>query len=229
MINVDFENVVYYEWKLDYRVCTAADTVLRKPNVSGKYFERFLVLCLSSLSRTLNVALFVENFTRYFSCSCFQLNDGREFTMSDKKAFIIDFIELYKSYSCLWKVKSAEYSDRNKKNSAYESLRQKLSEVDDNASIELVKKKVDNLRGCFRKELKKIKCSKTSGAGAEEVYHPRLWYFEHLLFLADQETPRESTSNIESSHSFDESVSKIYTLSMNHGKPSNKMTKICCF
>lgn len=58
------------------------------------------------------------------------------------------------------------------------------------------KKKIDSMKGSFRKELKKVKESKKTGTGADEVYTPHLWYFEHFLFLEDHETPRQSQCNI---------------------------------
>lgn len=33
----------------------------------------------------------------------------------DKKDFLVEFIELYRSYPCLWKVKSQDYSNKLKK------------------------------------------------------------------------------------------------------------------
>lgn len=59
------------------------------------------------------------------------------------------------------------------------------------------KKKIDSIRSGFRKEMKKLKASKTSGSGTGEIYTPRLWYYQYLTFLTDQETPRGSVSNIE--------------------------------
>ncbi|KAL4083623.1 hypothetical protein QTP88_028939 [Uroleucon formosanum] len=61
----------------------------------------------------------------------------------------------------------------------------------------MVKNKIDSMRGCFRKELKKIKDSQRSGAGEEDVYIPHLWYFKNLMFLKDQETPRDGISSID--------------------------------
>jgi len=40
--------------------------------------------------------------------------------------FPTEFIHMYREYPCLWKVKSKEYSDRIKKNLAYEHLTTKL-------------------------------------------------------------------------------------------------------
>lgn len=55
------------------------------------------------------------------------------------------------------------------------------------------------MRSSYRKELKKIKESTKSGSGTDEVYQPKLWYFDSLRFLNDQETPRQSRSNIDES------------------------------
>ncbi|GLV46160.1 hypothetical protein CBL_02876 [Carabus blaptoides fortunei] len=43
--------------------------------------------------------------------------------------------------------------------------------------------------------MKKIEDSKRSGAGADEIYEPHLWYYDLLLFTKDQEMPRQSVSN----------------------------------
>jgi len=98
----------------------------------------------------------------------------------------------------LWKVKSKEYSDRVKKNLAYEHLTTKLKEIDPDANKGKVVKKINSLRSCFRKELKKVNDSKTSGVGANDTCTPSLWYVQELLFLTDQEVPRKGISNLES-------------------------------
>lgn len=107
------------------------------------------------------------------------------------REFLSDFIELYRNHECLWKIKSKEYSDKNKKNAAYNILIEKLKEVDLAANKDMVIKKINSLRTCFRKELKKYNNSLKSGSGTEEIQKPNLWYFDLLLFLSDQETPRQ--------------------------------------
>jgi hypothetical protein len=47
---------------------------------------------------------------------------------------------------------------------------------------------------------KNVRESKKSEAGADDIYHPNLWYFSDLLFLKDQETPWRSVSNVDSIH-----------------------------
>ena len=73
-----------------------------------------------------------------------------------------------------------------------------LKEIDPDANKGKVAKEINSLRSCFRKELKKVNDSKTSGAGADDTYTPSLWYFQELLFLTDQDVPRTGINNLES-------------------------------
>ncbi|PSN42036.1 hypothetical protein C0J52_12277 [Blattella germanica] len=115
------------------------------------------------------------------------------------REFLTDFISHYESFPCLWRVKSKEYSDRDKKGEAYERLVEKFKEIDVNASRETVVKKINSLRSVYRKELAKVNKSIRSGAGEDEIYKPSLWYFDLLHFLNDQETPRPSRNTMDES------------------------------
>ncbi|KAL1490302.1 hypothetical protein ABEB36_013018 [Hypothenemus hampei] len=106
--------------------------------------------------------------------------------------FLSEFIELYRSFPCLWQVKSKEYSDRDRKNQAYEIVVEKFKQVDPTATRDTVIKKINSLRTVYRKELAKVKQSIHSGAADEDIYKPTLWYFDLLSFLGDQDTPRRS-------------------------------------
>lgn len=153
-------------------------------------------------------------FTLFCVVSTRRLSEG---IMADlrtvSREFLAEFIHMYREYPCLWKVKSKEYSDRVKKNLAYEHLTTKLKEIDPDANKEKVVKKINSLRSCFRKELKKVNDSKTSGAGADDTYTPSLWYFQELLFLTDQEVPRKGISNLESPED------------TNHGEVGNNLSR----
>lgn len=104
-----------------------------------------------------------------------------------------EFIELYKTEPCLWRVKSKEYHDRSWRDSAYAKLRE--SEPD--AVKDTVVKKIHNLRCNYRKEKKKVDASKKSGAGTDELYKPTLWYYPLFDFLGDQDAPGTSHSNLD--------------------------------
>ncbi|GBP23656.1 hypothetical protein EVAR_80273_1 [Eumeta japonica] len=107
-----------------------------------------------------------------------------------------EFIQCYKNEVCLWKKKSKDYHDRNKKNAAYDRLINKYKPIDPNANRETVVKKINNLRTSYKKELNKAKKSLKSGAGTDEVYVSHSWYFNLMNFLYDEEIPRRSISNI---------------------------------
>ncbi|KAL4125887.1 hypothetical protein QTP88_010124 [Uroleucon formosanum] len=112
-------------------------------------------------------------------------------TSRDKQTprdFLREFIELYQSFPCLWLVKSKEYSDRKKKNLAYEEMVKKYKEFDPSADRNTVVKKNNALRTVYKKELSKVNNSSKSVAGADEIYKPSLWYFDLLHFLNDQDS-----------------------------------------
>ncbi|KAK4886062.1 hypothetical protein RN001_002333 [Aquatica leii] len=114
-----------------------------------------------------------------------------------EKQFLTEFIELYRSFPCLWKIKSKEYSDRNVKSQAYEIMIEKMQEFDPEADRETVVKKINTLRTAYRRELKKKVDSERSGVGGDEVYVPHLWYFDILNFIRDQEISRKTQTNVE--------------------------------
>nr|CAH7750936.1 unnamed protein product [Callosobruchus chinensis] len=92
------------------------------------------------------------------------------------REFLADFIDLYRQNECLWKIKSKDYSDKQKKSADYDILIGKLKEVEPEANKNMVLKKINSSRTCFRKELKKYNESLKSGTGTEEVHKPNLWY-----------------------------------------------------
>ncbi|KAG8290399.1 hypothetical protein J6590_082548 [Homalodisca vitripennis] len=108
----------------------------------------------------------------------------------------LTFIEEYRNLLCLWKVRSAEYSNKFKRDTAWEHLLQITKEKIPNVDTNFVKKKVDNLRAAFRKKMRKVRDSTRSGASADDPYTPTLWYFELMKFTAEQEQPRKTKSNL---------------------------------
>ena len=106
------------------------------------------------------------------------------------KETILSFINLYKSKECLWKVKSKDYNNRFLREVAYGDLITFCQQFNRGANKDFVTKKINNLRTAFRKEQKKQAGLKLAGDGVDDIYEPKLWYFQELMFLADQETPK---------------------------------------
>ncbi|KAM4049839.1 uncharacterized protein ACNLHF_011910 isoform 1-T2 [Anomaloglossus baeobatrachus] len=59
----------------------------------------------------------------------------------------------------------------------------------------LVKKKIQELRTVYKKEVNKVEKSKKSGAGTDQVYVSPLWYYNLLEFTRDQEPTRRMESS----------------------------------
>ncbi|XP_056387651.1 uncharacterized protein LOC130282838 isoform X2 [Hyla sarda] len=109
--------------------------------------------------------------------------------------FLKEFIDMYRSFPCLWNVKISDYSNKQKRLKAYESMVNLCRSVCPSANIQFVKHKIANLRTVFKKEFNKVQVSKKTATSAEDVYVPRLWYFDLLKFTIGQDSPKEGSSN----------------------------------
>lgn len=140
--------------------------------------------------------------------------------------FLRQFFALYQEQECLWRIKSKTYHDRNARKQAMDILVSKFQEVNKDANEEYVRKKINNFRTSYKRELKLVLQSTKSGAGTDEIYTPKLWYFQLLSFLNDQDVPRRAISNL----SDEEEVSELKKIrSNNFILPSNSpfIIKIC--
>ncbi|XP_070136927.1 uncharacterized protein [Drosophila bipectinata] len=91
------------------------------------------------------------------------------------------FFRLYREMPELWMVRSKEYRDRKRRDSAYGRLLEFLQKYDPNANIHTLKRKINNFRTSYRRELRKV--LKSNG-----TYMPSLWYFKEFDFLYELET-----------------------------------------
>ncbi|KAK9871807.1 hypothetical protein WA026_014262 [Henosepilachna vigintioctopunctata] len=117
---------------------------------------------------------------------------------------ITEFIRLFRERPCLWKLKCKDYGNRNMRNEAYDDLVAFCKSIGfPSANREFVIKKLQNLRGAFRKELRKVTQKKAeSGSSQEDIYKPSLWYYDLLLFTKDQESLTPCMPNIETKVEF---------------------------
>lgn len=125
------------------------------------------------------------------------------------KTFWEEFIAIYKTYSCLWKIKSKEFRNTELRNDAYKKLIEKCKEINKEADKEFVKNKINSLRTTFRREL--LKARELQEMSPSTDYVPKLWYFNLLKFLSDEEEERVGVSPAASPGSFtDESLASIF-------------------
>ncbi|KAM4045130.1 coiled-coil domain-containing protein 82 isoform 1-T1 [Anomaloglossus baeobatrachus] len=123
-------------------------------------------------------------------------HETSEMSVSENENFIREFIEKYETLPCLWRIKSADYSNKIIKQKAHKELVDLVKKhcPSERVDVNVVKKKIQGLTTVFKEELKKVEDSQRIGAGTADIYVPRLWYYNLLLFTRDQELPRPSTS-----------------------------------
>ncbi|PIO09487.1 hypothetical protein AB205_0157770 [Aquarana catesbeiana] len=112
--------------------------------------------------------------------------------------FLPLFIDKYRELPCLWQVRHPHYNHKQKRQAALEKLLELVTPVVPTATIPYLKNKIGGLRSTYLRECKKVTDSQRSGAAADDIYVPRLWYYERLRFLSDQTEVRESLSTLPS-------------------------------
>lgn len=76
--------------------------------------------------------------------------------MTGTNDFVVQVIDLYKECPCLWKTTDPYYHCKIKRNAAYEKLLELFKTKDPNATKDIVVKKINSMRGSWRKELNKV-------------------------------------------------------------------------
>ncbi|CAJ0932252.1 unnamed protein product [Ranitomeya imitator] len=134
----------------------------------------------------------------YFDDSDLDEGCPAAFLSYNSEEFVRELIEMYRSLPCLWQIKSAEYSNRNKKREAYGKLVALFKQHNPCEKVDesVVRKKIQGLRTVYKKEMNKVVKSMKSGAATDEVYVPSLWYYDLLGFTRDQELPRTMVSSM---------------------------------
>ncbi|PIO40916.1 hypothetical protein AB205_0085780, partial [Aquarana catesbeiana] len=113
--------------------------------------------------------------------------------------FMGQFIDKYRDMRNLWEVKNPLYCNKPARKASLEKLLHFVKTQVPDADIDFVERKIGSLRSTYRKELNKIQASMRSGAAAEGVYVPSLWYYTRMRFLEEQMEVGESLSTLPSS------------------------------
>ncbi|KAF5298898.1 hypothetical protein FQR65_LT09550 [Abscondita terminalis] len=104
-----------------------------------------------------------------------------------RNATLKEFIAIYQSEPCLWRVKCRDYHDRDKRSASYGKLVNKLKELEPISEKDDVVRKINTFRSNVRRERKKYDESVRSGASSNDIYKPTLWYFHLFDFIGDQD------------------------------------------
>ncbi|XP_049867003.1 uncharacterized protein LOC126367503 [Pectinophora gossypiella] len=134
-------------------------------------------------------------------------------TMSLEKRVLTEIIHLYREFPCLWDNRQVLYSNKEAREQAYEVLLEKYRVLQEDATILDLKKRIENMRCCYRREHKKVLLSRVNGDDPEHL--PQLWYYELMFFLNDvmdfsrlESIPRENSDETLKLE-FDDSPPKI--------------------
>lgn len=105
-----------------------------------------------------------------------------------------DFINTYKNLPELWDTENMHYTNKRKRNDALDVLLPIIQRWNPSANRYTVRQKINILRSCYRKDLKKYLASKCIGPNGEEFYEyvPKSWKFRALKFL-DKDRPDENS------------------------------------
>ncbi|PIO27959.1 hypothetical protein AB205_0171370 [Aquarana catesbeiana] len=112
--------------------------------------------------------------------------------------FIPIFIDMYRELPCLWQVKHPFYKNKTKRKAALDQLLEFVKLGIPTADIPYLKALIGGMRSTYNRERKMVQDSKRSGAAADDIYVPRLWYYDRLHFLAGQTEPRPALSSLPS-------------------------------
>ncbi|PIO24932.1 hypothetical protein AB205_0142200, partial [Aquarana catesbeiana] len=125
-------------------------------------------------------------------------NEEKNNTKFKDPEFLTQFIEKYREMRNLWEVKHPQYYIKPVRKATLQRLLAFVQTFIPEATVEIVDRKIGILRNMYRSEHNKIQTSLRSGASADYVYRPRLWYYNKLRFLDDQTAARESLSTLPS-------------------------------
>ena len=111
---------------------------------------------------------------------------------------IIKVLEINRGYDVLWDPSNPLYMKKNAREYQFsklmEELRQSNVDFDD---AETLHKKLKSFKDVYRSERNKVIKSMKSGAGTDDIYKPKLaWYDKADAFLKKVVSSRESSSNL---------------------------------
>lgn len=111
------------------------------------------------------------------------------------------FLELYQKEECTWNIKIDDYKNVLLRTKSYGNICAGMQI--EGLTITDVKNKIKSIRTTYKTELNKILKANKSGAGTDDLYKPKLFWFEQAdTFLRSVSVPRESQSNLVSNNYF---------------------------
>lgn len=96
-----------------------------------------------------------------------------------------EFFDTYRQLPALWRSSDEQYKNQRHKKAAYERLLECYRQIDPKANVDSMRRRINGIRTCFRRELRKVEHSEEISQDMSKVYVPHLWYYNELSFLRD--------------------------------------------
>lgn len=109
----------------------------------------------------------------------------------------MELIVLYEGEPILYNILGEDYTNRKKKEEAFVRIKNNIIAIRPDTSVKDIKVKIKTLRTQYKMEKTNMIKSKKSGAGTGDVYCPKLWCYDSLLFLDEFSDHVPSRSNID--------------------------------
>ncbi|KAF5285977.1 hypothetical protein FQA39_LY16488 [Lamprigera yunnana] len=101
-------------------------------------------------------------------------------------------IECYRANECLYMVTSPWYKNKHARSAVLQQIVECLKSLGRKCTIAEIKSKWNGLRTNYLSECRKYESTQKSGAGADDILKPSLWYFDLMRFIDKYSNPRQS-------------------------------------
>lgn len=153
-------------------------------------------IVLDNLKQTL---IWKEYFEK---CGCWD-----EMTSMPQRKQILELLEVYRSLTALWDLRSPDYTNRQLKSEQYNILYEKYRETHPNATRKDLGRRLNSLRTNYRREYNRVKNGEITPEGP---YKPTLFYYDALSFLSSVQS--ETKCCTQSSNSLNVSIEMCFFL-----------------
>ena len=120
---------------------------------------------------------------------------------------LLKLLEVTRNFPPIWDIKHKEHRDKNIVDTCYLEVTEILRESVPDVNVAAVRQKIKNVSSQVQREMKRVRDSKKSGAGSEEVYKPKLWCWDEAKYLKETGDLRPTRSTLpDNSQNFEQNV-----------------------
>lgn len=105
----------------------------------------------------------------------------------NERHFWKSFFAFYKQFPEIWDPRCDKYSIKEYKDQAYQALVTKMREIDPNASVDSVKRKLNIFKSNYKREQKRRRITGSKS---------KLWYFKDLSFLPEMDRSASELTDV---------------------------------